>query len=163
MSNENEGGVCERCRKQSSTVSSSEPYAGLCDDCVVLEETENEHQLCQADFNRRSAVGKPEGGLVARFWRGTETPNCREANRVIIDLVEGKIVERYDAADPANTNPYYGAMDDGEAMSRKGYDIKELVSPDRITIKEPEKLLDNSNHCECGHCYDDPGEEDDDW
>lgn len=44
-----------------------------------------------------------------------------------IDRLTGKEVLRYDAADPANTNPHYGAESDYWKMHKRGYDLEQRI------------------------------------
>lgn len=43
------------------------------------------------------------------------------------DRTTGKVVLRYDAADPANTDPEYGAVPDSECFKNRGLDMYEMV------------------------------------
>ena len=52
-------------------------------------------------------------------------------DKVWIDRLTGKEVTRYDAADPANTNSYYGARPDEEIFIHKGLNYYELIDADK--------------------------------
>lgn len=44
-----------------------------------------------------------------------------------VDRLTGKEVLRYDAADPANTNPHYGAESDYWKLHKRGYDLEQRI------------------------------------
>jgi hypothetical protein len=46
---------------------------------------------------------------------------------VWIDRLTGEEISRYDGADPANTNSYYGATSDDERFKRLGRDPNALI------------------------------------
>lgn len=66
---------------------------------------------------------------VSRYHKGYWEPISHLVvfDCVWIDRKTGKIVMRYDAADPANTNPEYGAEPDWYLLDQKGIDIQEKI------------------------------------
>ena len=89
----------------------------------ALEDADREHRLAQAALNRKR-VAIPDGKVQRYESTYDEREDC---DKVWIDRLTGKEVMRYDAADPANTNSYYGARPDEEFFVKKGLDIYELI------------------------------------
>jgi hypothetical protein len=87
---------------------------------------ENERAYVMRDFRNRSATPLGDGTQVARYLKVMDLRGGY-CDNVWIDRLTGKEVMRYDAADPANTNPYYGAEADGDILQRSGCDISELI------------------------------------
>lgn len=69
--------------------------------------------------------------MVRRYFRRYEDDEEFVCDAVWIDRTTGKEVLRYDAADPANTNPDYGAIPDADCFANKGLDINERVAISR--------------------------------
>ena len=65
--------------------------------------------------------------LVPRYTRRTDTPDDYTCDHVWIDRLTGQEVLRYDAADPANTSPAYGARPDPEVLAQKGHSVDEEI------------------------------------
>ncbi len=101
----------------------------------IAEDYRNE----QAYFDREGAIPRDKDGLTARFAKIYDSPDCTTCDCLIVDRTTGKIITRYDAADPANTRFDYGAKNDGDVLRTMGYDIKEMVDPSAI-ITTPERL-----------------------
>jgi len=109
--------------------------ASAMDDCdEALEDEAREYRLAQSAHNRESCVPFPSNGLVPRYFKGLDCPDDYTADVVYIDRLTGREVMRYDGADPANTNPYYGATTDSECFRRKGLNIGEMIDPGRAVI-----------------------------
>lgn len=92
------------------------------------EDLDREHRYAQAAL-RRKRIDVPAG----RVMRYEPIYDCSEdlmCDKVWIDRLTGKEVMRYDAADPANTNSYYGARPDEESFVRRGLDFYELIAAD---------------------------------
>ena len=66
---------------------------------------------------------------IHRYFEAYWEPNSSivVCDHVWFDRKTGEVVIRYDAADPANTNPSYGAMTDAERFERKGLDRREMI------------------------------------
>lgn len=65
--------------------------------------------------------------LIRRFFHRYEDDEEFICDAVWTDRTTGKEVLRYDAADPANTSPDYGAVSDADCFASKGLDIREMV------------------------------------
>lgn len=65
--------------------------------------------------------------LVPRYLRIYDCPDKFTCDICYVDQKTGKEIMRYDGADPANTNPVYGAISDEECFSRKGLDKNEQI------------------------------------
>lgn len=89
------------------------------------EEFENEHRLAQAALQRKRI--KLTDGKVMRYEYTYDESDQYMCDKVWIDRLTGKEVFRYDAADPANTNSYYGARPDEEDFIRLGLDIYAVI------------------------------------
>lgn len=100
----------------------------------ALEDETREYRLAQNAHDRGCCTPLPKGGLVPRFFKGWDCPDEYTADVVYIDRLTGREVLRYDGADPANTNPYYGATPDSECFRKKGLDIGAMIEPDRAVI-----------------------------
>ena len=87
------------------------------------EDFDREHRLAQAALNRKR-VDIPEGKVLRYEYTYDER---EDFDKVWIDRLTGKEVLRYDAADPANTNSYYGARPDEESFVKRGLDIYALI------------------------------------
>ena len=53
------------------------------------------------------------------------------------DRTTGKIVLSYDGADPANTNPHYGAEPDSDVFAKMGRDLDEEIEINRSVLPVP--------------------------
>ena len=91
----------------------------------ALDDAAREHRYAQAALNRKR-IDIPEGKTL-RYEHVIDESERFMCDKVWIDRLTGKEVLRYDAADPANTNSYYGARPDEEAFVRKGLDIYALI------------------------------------
>ena len=89
----------------------------------ALEDAAREHRYAQAALNRKR-VTVPDGKTMRYEYVYDER---EDFDKVWIDRLTGKEVFRYDAADPANTNSYYGARPDEESFVRRGLDIYEQI------------------------------------
>jgi hypothetical protein len=93
------------------------------------EDADREHRLAQRALNRK-CVDLPPGKVMRYESVYDESEECM-CDKVWIDRLTGHEVMRYDAADPANTNSYYGARPDEESFIRKGLDIYATIDADR--------------------------------
>lgn len=91
-------------------------------------EAENEHRLAQAAL-RLKRIEVPEG-KIKRYQSATDESSADLCDRVWVDRLTGKVVIRYDLADPANTNSYYGAESDEAMFASVGLDPYELIDKD---------------------------------
>jgi len=85
------------------------------------EDFQREHRYAQAALNRKRI--EIPAGKVMRYESTYDQSEERMCDKVWIDRLTGREVMRYDAADPANTNSYYGARPDEESFVRRGQDI----------------------------------------
>lgn len=90
------------------------------------EDFDREHRYAQRVLQRK-IIPIPNGKTM-RYVRVMDASEECMADNVWIDRLTGKEVFRYDAADPANTNSYYGARPDEEMFVNKGLDYYELIS-----------------------------------
>jgi len=102
------------------------------------EDADNERRYAVAAHNADSSPAMAKDGLIARWLKLYDEPDQYTCDIVYFDRVTGDEVLRYDGADPANTDPYYGARTDGDCMSAKGLDIKELIEPGRQKVSDEE-------------------------
>jgi hypothetical protein len=86
---------------------------------------EREHRLAQRALNRKHIDLPP--GKVMRYQSVYDESEQFMCDKVWIDCLTGHEVMRYDAADPANTNSYYGARPDEETFVRKGLNFYETI------------------------------------
>lgn len=114
------------------------------------DEIAEDYRHEQAYFDKAGATPRDKDGLKARFTKIYDSPDCLTCDCLIVDRTTGKIITRYDAADPANTRFDYGAKSDDEILSNMGYDIKEMVDPSKI-IMTSEKLS-NMVQSQCSGC-----------
>lgn len=91
----------------------------------ALEDADREHRYAQAAL-RRKRIEIPDGKVMRYDYVYDESEDCM-CDKVWIDRLTGKEVLRYDAADPANTNSWYGAQPDAEVFTRKGLDIYAVI------------------------------------
>lgn len=91
----------------------------------ALEDAAREHRYAQAALHRKRKP-TPEGKTLRYEYTYDESDEYT-CDKVWIDRLTGKVVLRYDAADPANTNSYYGARPDEESFVRKGLDIYAVI------------------------------------
>lgn len=126
----------------------------------ALEDAQREYHYAQQDFNRNSSAPMPKDGKVARYYRFADDDGDTTYDIVWCDRVTGERVTRYDGADPANTNPYYGATPDKVIFEKKGRDITEMVDPSDVKFTD-DALREKWKECEWrGSDWDD---RDDDW
>lgn len=95
------------------------------------EDFDREHRAAQAALCRKH-VSLPDG-KVMRYESIYDQSERHMCDLVWIDRLTGAEVMRYDAADPANTNSYYGARPDEESFVRRGLDIYAVI--DRASAK----------------------------
>lgn len=86
---------------------------------------EREHRLAQRALQRKR-IAVPDG-KVMRYEFTYDSSEELMCDKVWIDRLTGAEVFRYDAADPANTNSYYGARPDEESFVRRGLDIYAVI------------------------------------
>lgn len=72
--------------------------------------------------------------MVRRYERRVDAPDDYTYDILWVDRLTGKVVFRYDGADPANTNPYYGGLSDEQMFERKGLDIWAEISLTDSTV-----------------------------
>lgn len=89
------------------------------------EDFDREHRAAQRALQRKH-IDVP-AGKTKRYEYVYDQSEDLMCDKVWIDRVTGKEVMRYDAADPANTNSYYGARPDEESFVRRGLNIYELI------------------------------------
>lgn len=73
--------------------------------------------------------------MVRRYERRTDAPDDYTYDILYVDRLTGREVMRYDGADPANTNPAYGAISDRDAMASRGRDLDEEVELSKCVVK----------------------------
>lgn len=86
---------------------------------------EREHRYAQAALQRKR-IEIPDG-MTMRYECTYDMSEDLMCDKVWIDRLTGAEVLRYDAADPANTNSYYGARPDEESFIRRGLDIYAVI------------------------------------
>jgi len=89
------------------------------------EDFEREHRAAQAALQRKH-IDVPDGKTM-RYQSVLDASEECVCDKVWIDRLTGNEVMRYDAADPANTNSYYGARPDEEFFVARGLDFYELI------------------------------------
>ena len=89
------------------------------------EDFDREHRYAQAAL-RRKHVDLPDDKVMRYQSTYDESEDCM-CDKVWIDRLTGKEVMRYDAADPANTNSYYGAQPDEASFVRRGLNYYEVI------------------------------------
>lgn len=62
------------------------------------------------------------------------------------DRLDGKIIFSYDAADPANTNPEYGAPTETERFYNRNRDLAEMVDEEVCIVGRGEELKWHEDH-----------------
>jgi hypothetical protein len=113
------------------------------------EDFEREHRYAQAAL-RRKHVDVPDG-KVKRYEYVYDESEERMCDKVWIDRLTGKEVTRYDAADPANTNSYYGARPDEEIFVHKGLDYYELIDTDKAKPLPRFHVFDDGRYDDNGY------------
>lgn len=101
----------------------------------ALEDERNEHRAARAQMAKESHIPLATETHVPRFFKGLDEGDGA-CDTFYVDRLTGHEVMRYDAADPANTNPYYGAESDGSCMAKKGYQIGEMIRRDQVVISD---------------------------
>lgn len=94
-------------------------------DGEAQKDFDNENRLAQAALHRKR-IKIPEG-MTMRYEATMDESDRYMCDKVWIDRLTGKEVFRYDAADPANTNSYYGARPDEESFIHRGLDYYALI------------------------------------
>jgi hypothetical protein len=89
------------------------------------EDEAREFRYAQAALQRKYV--KPPAGKTLRYEHVLDESERYICDKVWIDRLTGKEVLRYDAADPANTNAWYGARSDEESFIAKGLDIYAMI------------------------------------
>lgn len=69
---------------------------------------------------------------VVRYRKMIDAPDDNTYDICYVDRKTGREVMRYDGADPANTNPEYGAISDEECFYNKGLDKEEMIEETEI-------------------------------
>ncbi len=85
------------------------------------EDFDRGHRIAQRALQRKHA--DVQAGKVMRYEYVYDRSEEFMCDKVWIDRLTGGEVMRYDAADPANTNSYYGARPDEEFFIRRRLDI----------------------------------------
>jgi hypothetical protein len=93
------------------------------------EDFDREHRYAQDALQRKRVKVPPSKTMRYEYvYDASEECMC---DKVWIDRLTGAEVMRYDAADPANTNSYYGARPDEESFIHRGLDIYELINTEK--------------------------------
>lgn len=85
-------------------------------------------------------VAQPK--LVRRYVQTHDAPDQYTYDIIWTDRLTGKVVMRYDGADPANTNPSYGAVPDETCFARKGLDINAEIELEQAVIPVPAREVE---------------------
>lgn len=120
----------------------------------------------QAYHDSRCRPPAPRDGLVPRFWRGVDAPDRTTYDIVYYDKLTGRVVLRYDGADPANTRFDYGALTDADLLKRMGLDIGELVDPSKCVVTDSwcaQQMRQDYSDDDYLDDYYDPDEESEDY
>src|SRR5580698_4397370 len=64
---------------------------------------------------------------IPRYHKLYDMPDKFTCDVVYVDRLTGKEIMRYDGADPANTNPEYGAEPDSECFANRGLNLRERI------------------------------------
>lgn len=83
-----------------------------------------------------NTAAKPS--LIRRYVKTHDAPDEYTYDAIWTDRLTGQVVMRYDAADPANTNPAYGAKPDSECLANLGHDINAEIETGQSAIKVSE-------------------------
>lgn len=128
----------------------------------AFEDERREQRAAQAEHNRNSYPPSPKARQIARLFRGQDCPDQYTCDIIFVDRLTGHEVFRFDAADPANTNPYYGAEPDSVYLANLGYDISEMIDPAQAVIAEYElrQLCRVSYEDDYDNYYEDDGWDD---
>lgn len=111
------------------------------------EDYDREYRYAQNEHNKNSRAPADTAERRARYYRFYDQDDDTMCDVVWVDRTTGQRVMRYDAADPANTNPYYGATSDGDCFKKKGLDIKEMVPASEVKFTDAEL---RQRHSEAG-------------
>jgi hypothetical protein len=122
-------------------------------DDEAQQDFDREHRLAQAALQRKR-IDIP-AGKVMRYESVYDQSEDLMCDMVWIDRLTDKEVMRYDAADPANTNSYYGARPDEEAFVRRGLDYYELIDADKAMPLPQFPIYDDGRWDEDDDCRDD--------
>lgn len=95
---------------------------------------EEDYRNEQAYFRSLSIIPPAPEDMTPRFFKGMDCPDSTTCDVVYIDRLTGREVLRYDGADPANTRFDYGAKPDADCLKSKGFDIKEMIDPEKAVI-----------------------------
>lgn len=81
-----------------------------------------------------------EDTMIRRYVKSIYTGDPDDASDTTCDIIwtdrmTGAIVLMYDGADPANTNPAYGASSDEDCFAAKGLDIKEKIPLNKCVVE----------------------------
>jgi hypothetical protein len=104
----------------------------------ALEDERRERMYAEREFAGKSSAPMPKDGKIARYWSFYDQDDDTVCDKVWVDRKTGERVMRYDAADPANTHPYYGASPDSVYFSKYGRDIKEMIDPSEVCMPDHE-------------------------
>lgn len=75
--------------------------------------------------------------MIPRYVRSTFEPDEYTYDIVYTDRLTGKVVMSYDGADPANTNPAYGAKPDSDYLASHGHDINAEIEIGQSVLPVP--------------------------
>lgn len=84
----------------------------------------------------------PAPAMIPRFVRTFDAPDEYTYDIIWTDRLTGKVVMSYDGADPANTNPAYGAKSDSDCFAAKGLKIDEEIELGQSVIPVPESEVE---------------------
>lgn len=116
------------------------------------EDFEREHRAAQRALQRRRIEIPP--GKTMRYASTYDESERYMCDKVWVDRLTGREVMRYDAADPANTNSYYGARPDEDSFVRRGLDFYELIDVKDAKPLPRFPVYDDGSYDWCGD-YDD--------
>ena len=113
------------------------------------DDFEREHRYAQAALQRKRV--SICDGMVMRYEYVYDQSEYLMCDKVWIDRLTGKEVMRYDVADPANTNSYYGACPDEESFVARGLDIYAQIDAASAKLLPQFSVYDDGRYCD----YDD--------
>lgn len=105
------------------------------EDREYLEDLRNEQQYAFREHAAGSSVPFAEDGKIAKYLKFVDYGyDGDEYNVVYVDRTTGQQALKYDGADPANTNPFYGAQPDSHYIP----DIKKMIHPSKQKVSDEE-------------------------
>lgn len=75
--------------------------------------------------------------MIRRYVRSFDAPDETTYDIIWTDRLTGKVILCYDGADPANTNPAYGAKPDSDYLASHGHDINAEIEIGQSVIPVP--------------------------